>query len=105
VRAEPAQLLDHRVHQGLGDGSRGGGLPGGAPALARVAVQGELADHQERRRDVGAGLLAVQDAQPPQLGGEPGRLRARVVVGDADQHEQAGLVDRADDLPVDRHGR
>ena len=97
------QGRDHRVHQRLGDRSGSRRLPGRAAALARVGVQRELADHQQRRGHVGAGLLAVQDPQPPELGGQLRRLLRGVVVGDADQDEQARLGDSADGLPVHRH--
>ena len=54
--------------------------------------------------DVGGRLLVAQDPQPPDLPGHPGDLGGAVVVGDAEQHQQARPVDRADDLPVNSDG-
>src|SRR5580693_6560659 len=70
-------------------------------STASVGVQRELADDQERRVQVGAGLLAAEDAQPPELGRQLPRLLGRVIVGDADEDEEPGPVDCPDDGPVD----
>ncbi len=93
------QFRDHGRHQRLGDRAGRRVVPGRPPALGGVRVEGELAHHQQRRADVRAGLLAVEDAQAPQLGRQLLRLLGGVVVGDADQDEQARLVDRSDDRP------
>src|SRR3984957_11275477 len=88
---------------GSATGPGAAGDPGGAAALGQVGVEGELADHQEGRADVGAGLLAVQDPQPPQLGGQLRGQVGGVVVGHADQDQQAGLVNGADGAALHRH--
>ena len=49
----------------------GRGVPGGPPALARVAVQRELADHQQRRADVRSRALVAQHPQLVDLGRHP----------------------------------
>src|ERR1700722_15239104 len=104
VRAQVPERADDRVDQRLRDRAWRGRLPGGAAALVRVAVQGELADDEQRCAEVCAGLLAVENAQAPELPREFARNAGGVVVGDADQHEQprsGALVDRAGDLTVD----
>jgi hypothetical protein len=101
VRAQVPERADDRVDQRLRDRTWRGRLPGGAAALVRVAVQGELADHEQRGAEVFAGLLAVENAQAPELPREFARIAGGVVVGDADEHEQPRFVDRAGDLTVD----
>src|SRR5699024_7387651 len=61
-RPEFPQFLDDGVDERFGDRSGGGGLPGGAAPLACIAVEGELADHQQGCPEVGAGLLVLQDS-------------------------------------------
>ena len=101
---EVAQGLHHGADQGLGHRPRGGRGPGRAAALGQVRVERELADHQERRSPyIGTGLLAVEDAQAPQLGGELRGLLRGVPVGHADQDEQPRLLDGADYLAVHGH--
>ena len=95
--AEAAELGADRVVHRLADRAGCGGLPGGPAALARLAVQRELADHEHRGADVRQRLLLAQQAQVPDLAGRPRDLGRAVVVGDAEVDEQAGLVDRADD--------
>ena len=85
---------DERLDQRFADRPGRGGAPGGSPALAGVGVQGELADHQDRRVLLGAGALAGQDAQVPDLLGQPRGDRRAVVVGHPDQDQQPGPVDR-----------
>ena len=97
----PAQRLRHGVDEGFGDGPGGGRVPGGAPALAGVGVEGELADQQHGRADVDGGQLPAQDPQLGDLAGDELDLGGAVVVGDAEQDEQAGALEGADDLAVD----
>ena len=80
-----------------------GGVPGGPAALAGVAVERELADHQQRGVDVGAGLLVVQHAHRPEFAGELGRLLRGVLMGHADQDAQSLADDLADRLAPSHH--
>ena len=52
-------------------------------------------------RSADGGAFVVEDAEGPDLGGEVGGLLGGVVVGDAEEDQQAGAVDRADDLDLD----
>ena len=88
---------------GSATGPGRGGQPGRAAALAGVGVERELADDEQRRRDVGARFLAVEDAQVPQLGRQLRGLFRRVIVGDSHQDEQAWLADGPHHLPVNGH--
>ena len=94
-----------RVVEGLRDGAGCGGLPGGAPALAGVAVQGELRDDQDRCADVGGRLLVGEDPQTPDLPGHPLDLGGGVGVGDTEVDQQAGRRQSSDDSAVYDHGR
>ena len=76
-------------------------LPGGSPALARVAVQRELADHEHRSADVGGGLLVAQEPEVPDLPRRPRDLVRAVLVGDTQIDQEAGTGDLAHDLAVD----
>src|SRR5205823_3970413 len=58
-----AQRISERLDQWFGDLGRGRGRPARPPSLARVAVEGELADDEYRRADLGRGPLVVEDAQ------------------------------------------
>src|ERR1019366_2325238 len=51
----------------------------------------------------GPGAAADQDPQAPELGGELRGLLRGVLVGDADQDEEAWLVDRSHDVPIHGH--
>ena len=55
--------------------TRGSATGPGTAAFGQVRVERELADHQQRRGNVGAGLLAVEDAQPPE---QAARLAAKL---------------------------
>ena len=76
VRTAGPQGGDQVLDQRLGDRAGCGRVPGGAAALAGVAVQRELADHQQRRARLRCRLLAGEDPQLVHLGGHPlgGRL-------------------------------
>lgn len=84
------------------------GRPGGPPALRGIGVEGELADHQDRRAQVGGRAFALQNAQAKQLVRQRLRERGGIGAGDAHQGEQAvrhshrGRVDLAHHLVVDR---
>ena len=78
-----------------------GRLPGGTTALARLAVERELADDQHGGPDVGQRPLLAQQPEVPDLAGRPRDLGGPVAVGHAEVHEQARLVDRAHRLAVD----
>ena len=74
-------------------------------ALARVAVERELADAQDlavAERLVHAPVGVLEDAQRPDLVGQAVGARLRVVVGHAEQHEQPG-TDAPGAAPVDAH--
>ena len=101
VGAEALELGADGVVERLAHRARRGGLPGGAAALAGVAVQRELADDQHGRADVAGALLVAQEAQVPDLAGRPRDLGRAVVVGDAEVDEQSRAVELADDLAVD----
>lgn len=68
----------------------------GRLALPGVPVESELRNHQKWRIHIGAGLLALQDADRPELAGELRRLFRGVPVGDSHQHTQALADDFAD---------
>ena len=91
---EPLQLGADRVVRRLADRPGRRGLPGRPPALAGVAVQRELADHQHRCADVRGGPLVAQQAQLPDLARGPGDLGRAVAVGHAEVDQQPRLVDR-----------
>ena len=77
-----------------------------AGALARVAVERELADDEHlavAERLVHLAVGVGEDAQRADLVGELVARRVVVVVGDAEQDEQAG-ADLADGRPVDADG-
>ena len=86
--------------------SRGGDV-GGAVALARVAVEGELADDEHlalrAQRLVHAAFGVGEDPQGRDLVGEPVAHGLIVVVRDAEQHDHA-RADRCRGLAVDAHG-
>ena len=103
VGAEALELGADGVVERLAHRARRGGLPGGPAALARVAVQRELADDQHGRADVAGALLVAQEAQVPDLAGRPRDLGRAVVVGDAEVDEESRAVELADDLAVDPH--
>jgi hypothetical protein len=71
-----AQRGDHSVDERLGVLGAGGGAPTRTPPRRRVAVQRELADDEQLGADVARRTVhhsdgVVEDAQVPQLGGEP----------------------------------
>ena len=66
-RPEPLELGAHRVVERLAHRPGRGRLPRRAAALARVAVQRELADHQHRGAHVARALLVAQQPQVPDL--------------------------------------
>ena len=101
LRAEPLELPAEGLVERLGHRTRRRGGPARPPALAGVAVQRELADHEDRRTDVGGRPLLAQDPDVPHLAGQPGDLGRAVVVGDPEQHDEAGSVEPADHLSVD----
>ena len=101
VGAEALELGAHRVVERLAHRAGRGRLPGRAPALARVAVQRELADDQHRRAHVARALLVAQQAQVPDLPGRPRDLGCPVVVGDPEVDQEARPVELADHLAVD----
>ena len=78
-------LLDH----GLGDGRRRGRVPRRAAALAGVGVEGELAD-DEHGRASSTPSARREDAQLGDLARHRRDLLGPVVVGDADEREEAG---------------
>ena len=98
-----AQRRADGVVERLADLARRGRGPGRATALAGVAIGGELADDQHGRPRVADRLLLAQQAQVADLARHPRRLGGSVVVGDAQQHHETGLVEAADDLAGDAH--
>jgi hypothetical protein len=90
---------------GSATGPGAAAFPGRTPALAGVTVKGELRNQQDRRAEVRARLLALQDPQCPELRGQPARMLTRVVVGDTDQDAQTRLGDLSDDRTIDPHRR
>jgi len=99
------QGVADRVVRRLADRLWRSGQPGRTATLAAVAVQRELADDEHRSAGVGDRLLVAQQPEVADLAGRPGDLPLAVVVGDAEVDQQAGFVDRADDLAVDRDRR
>ncbi len=114
VGAEPAgghggPELAERVGEGrdewFGERGRRRRGPGGSAPPPRVAVEGELT-HDERgsgglsQRPVHHPVVVGEDAELPDLLGQPPGSRLIVAVGDADEHAQAG-PDLADDGTVD----
>ena len=77
LRAQALERVAEGVVQRLGDGAGRGSRPGRAASLAGVGVQRELADHQQRRAEVGRRLLVGEDAQLPDLAGQRGRRLRR----------------------------
>ena len=73
ARRERAALRTRWSTSGSATGAGRRGVPRRPAALARVAVQRELADHQQGRAELGGGPLAVEDPQLVDLGGQPGR--------------------------------
>ena len=93
-RAPGPQVLHEGVDQGLGHGAGSRGHPGRPAALAGVAVQGELADDESRRRGqlgespVHHPGLVIEDPQAPHLVGQAPGQGFVVTVGHAHQHAQ-----------------
>jgi hypothetical protein len=84
----------HLVDQPLGLLGCRGRHVGGPATLRGVAVQGELADHEDPgtevgRRAVHPSLVVVEAPQVPQLVGQSACLLLVVIVGRPDQDEQA----------------
>jgi len=52
-----SERVGERVDQRLGDHTGSGRIPGRAAAFCGVGVERELADHQDRRVDIGRGLF------------------------------------------------
>ena len=82
----------------------GGRDPARSASAVGVAVERELADHQELARGVGDGSVhhagvVVHDPQVPHLVGELARGGLGVGVGDADEHAQA-RADLPEELTV-----
>ena len=108
----PVSTVSAALAQRGDDGSTSGsatapgrrGRPGRPAALAGVAVQRELADHEQRRAGVGARLLVAQDAQL-------GSLRAIVAAAAASSawvtpsRTSSPASIGADDLAVHGHRR
>src|SRR5579884_2256394 len=102
VAAEVTERVDEPRDEGLrvvGGRGRGPRRPAAAPG---VAVEGELADDEQRATDRVHGHVhvaggVVEDAQVPDLVGQLLCDPVVVVVGDADEHAQPGadLTDRA----------
>ena len=105
MQAVAAQRLNVVVEQRLAHRARGRGRPGGAAALLRIPVEGELADRQHGRPLIEEGLLPLQQAQVRGLIGKLRNLRRTVTVRDTDQYQVAGLLNRADRLAVHAHRR
>ena len=89
------------VDQRLGDLGRGGRGPGGPAALAGVAVEGELADHQQRRAEVGGGLSSSRMRSSCTLRAIVSAQSPRVSVWVTPTQHQQAVGDRADHLAVD----
>ena len=85
LRTEGGQRRGECVDEGFGDGPGSRGIPRGTATFGGVAVQRELTDHQDRCGDVARGLLVIENAQRPELFGQPLRLDRVVVVGDTDE--------------------
>jgi hypothetical protein len=84
------------------------GDEGGAVALAGLAVEGELGDDEDlavrAQRLVHLAVGVLEDPQRGDLVGQPVAVGLGVVVGHAQEHQQA-RADRGHDLAVDRHRR
>ena len=103
----PAQGHEFFI-QGNGHLGPGGSQKFRAAALAAVAVQGELGDHQNFTVDrvqaaVHLAVLILENAQACQLVGQLHGLGLGVVMGDAQQDEEAGS-DLADGFAVHGYG-
>lgn len=84
-RAELAQCVGERLHDGLGDTARCCRIPGGTAPLLGVGVQRELTDHQDGGTHVRRGLLIIENAKLPHLLRELCGLFGIVVMSDAHQ--------------------
>ena len=105
MQATLTKRLNVIVEQRLTHRTRSRSRPGGAAALLRIPVQGELADRQHGCTLIEEGLLPLQQAQVRGLIGKLRNLRRTVTVRDTDQHQVAGLLNRADRLTVHAHRR
>src|SRR5437016_11873978 len=81
----------------------------GAPALAAVAVERELRDHEQRaahlvERAREAARLVLEDAEPDDLPAERVGVALGIGVTDAEQHAEP-VADGADERAVDRDAR
>src|SRR5207244_2694718 len=85
--------------------TRCGGLPARPPALGGLRIQGELADHEQRRPGVRAGFLVGQDPQVVDLAGERGRGRRGVAVRGPDEHDKPWRGEPSDYLAVNGYAR
>lgn len=100
VGAEALEFAAEGFVDRFADPAGGSRTPTGAAALARVGVQRELADHQDRGVDVGGGLFVAKDAQIPDLAGQSLRLVGAIGVGDTEIDQQTRFGKGADNLPV-----
>ena len=92
-----AERVAHPLVQRLGLLGRRGVHEARAVALARVAVEGELAHAQDlaagvRHRAVHLAVLVLEDPQREQLAREPVGVLGAVAAAHAEQHEQAGPI-------------
>ena len=96
------------VDERFGDGPGRGGVPGRAAALAGVAVERELADHQQRGADVGSADARRRGSAAPAAWRPAGPRPARCRRGSRrpGRRGPAGAVaDAADHDAVDRDAR
>ena len=105
MQATLTQRLNIVVEQRLTHRAGRSGRPGGAAALLRIPVQGELANRQHGCALIEQGLLPLHQAQVRGLIGKLRNLRRTVTVRNTDQHQVAGLVNRADRLTRHAHRR
>ncbi len=106
---EPAQLVGHRLDQRLGLLGAGRIHPTGPTSPVGIAVQRELADHQDLTAGLGHRTIhdpvrVRHDPQVPQLGRQLAGHVLGVGMGDPHQHAQSG-PDGPDHLTVHPHRR
>lgn len=98
MQAPATQIRNDRVDEGLSLITGRGMSPRGPTPLARVPIQRELRDHEDRRARVERGTLVIQDAQLSDLAGNRGHLLGTIASLDAQEDDEA-LARSTDPLP------